>query len=61
MDLVKAKLGSYSETSATSTVEGNEVTGTEAERVTHIKEEEDQETSTVPVIKTEPEVTAVLW
>jgi hypothetical protein len=54
MDIVKAELSSSSWTG------GNEVIGVEAERVTDIKEEEDQEATTVPFIKTEPKVTAVL-
>jgi hypothetical protein len=61
MELVKGELGSYSESSVTSTVDGSEMIGMEAERVTDIKEEEDQEPIAVPVIKTEPEVTGVLW
>jgi hypothetical protein len=59
MGLVKGELGSYSETSVTSTVDGNEVIGIEAERVADIKEEEDQETTIIPVIKTEPKVNCV--
>jgi hypothetical protein len=59
IDLVKFELGSYSETSATSTVVGNEVPGVEAERVTDISEVADQEPTTVPEIKTEPNVSCV--
>jgi hypothetical protein len=58
MDLMKGELVSYSETSATSTVAGNEVIGIQAERVTDIQEE-DREPTKIPVIKTEPKVTAV--
>ena len=59
MDLLKGELGSCSETRVTSTGDGNQVTGTEAERVCVIKEEEDQEPTAMPVIKTEPEVSCV--
>jgi hypothetical protein len=59
MDLVKGELGSFSGTGATSTVDGNEVMGIEAVRVSDIKEEVDQERATIPVIKTEPKVTVV--
>ena len=59
MDLLRGELGSSSKTCVTSTVDGNEVTGVEGERVCVIKEEEDQEAWTVPVIKTEPKVSCV--
>ena len=59
MDLLKGELGSSSQTCVTSTVDVNEVTGVEGERVCVIKEEEDQEARTVPVIKTEPKVSGV--
>jgi hypothetical protein len=59
MDLVKVELRSSSEACVTSVV-GNEGTGVEGERVTDVKEEEDQETTRVPLIKTEPKVTGVL-
>jgi len=42
-----------------STREGNEMPGTNVERVTDITEEEDQEPATVAVIKTEPQVTCL--
>jgi len=58
MDLLKGELGSTSETCVISTVVGKEVTGIEAERVTNIKEE-DQEPTTIPLIKTEPKVSGV--
>jgi hypothetical protein len=41
----------------TSTLAGNEVMFIEAERLSHIREEEDGEPRTYPVIKTEPNVT----
>jgi len=58
MDLLKGELGSTSETCVISTVIGKEVTGLEANRVANIKEE-DQEPTTIPVIKTEPKVCGV--
>ena len=59
MDLLRGELGSSSKTCVTSSVDGNEVTGVEGERICVIKEEEDQEAWTVPVIKTEPKVSCV--
>ena len=59
MDLQKDELGSPSKTCATSTVDGNEAIGVEAERVLDITEEEDQEPTTITVIKTEPNVSCV--
>jgi hypothetical protein len=59
MDILKGALGSSTETCVTSTVDVNEVTGVETVRVTDIKQEEDQEARTVPVIKTEPKVSVV--
>ena len=59
MDLLKGELGSSTDTCVTSTVDVNEVTGVEGERVCVMKEEEDQEARTIPVIKTEPKVSVV--
>jgi nitrogenase molybdenum-iron protein alpha/beta subunit len=59
MDILKGALGSSTETYATSTNDGSQVTGIEAVRVTDIKEEEDQEARTIPVIKMEPKVSVV--
>jgi hypothetical protein len=59
MDLLKVELDSCTETCVTSTVDGNGVTDVVAERVCVIKEEEDQEPMTIPVIKTEPKVSCV--
>ncbi len=59
MDLQKDELGSPSKTCATATVDGNEAIGVEAERVLDITEEEDQEPTTITVIKTEPNVSCV--
>jgi hypothetical protein len=57
-DLLKGELGSCSKTCATSTVDGNEAIGIEAERVLDITEEKNLE-STTAVIKMEPNVSCV--
>ena len=59
MDLLYSGLGSSNETRVTSSVDGKEVTGIEAERVSDISEVADQETVTIPEIKTEPNVSCV--
>ena len=59
MDLLKDETDSSSKTCVKSTVDGNKVTGIEAERVPYIQEEEDQEPTIIPVIKTEPKVCGV--
>jgi hypothetical protein len=59
MDLLKGQPVSSNKTSVTSTLDGNRGTGIEAERVTYIQEEEDQEPMKIPVIKTEPKVNGV--
>ncbi len=59
MDLQKDELGSPSKTCATFTLDGNEAIGVEAEGVWDITEGEDQEPTTVTVIKTEPNVSCV--
>ena len=59
MDLLNGELGSSNETRVISTVDGKEVTGIEAERVSDISEVADQETVTIPAIKTEPNVSCV--
>jgi len=59
MDLLRGELGSSAETCATSIVVDKEVTGVEAERVSYIKKEEDQEPTTIPEIKMEPKVSCV--
>jgi hypothetical protein len=53
-DLLVGELGSSSKTCVTSTLNGNEVIGIEAERVSNITEEEVQKQTTIPVIMTEP-------
>jgi hypothetical protein len=59
MDLLQRELGSCNETRVTYTLNGKEVTSMEAERVSYITEEEDQEPVTIPAIKTEPYVSCV--
>jgi len=59
MDLLNSGPGSSNETWVTSTVDGKEVTGIEAERVSDISEVADQETVTISAIKTEPNVSCV--
>ena len=58
-DLLKGEVGSYSKTYATSIVDGNEAIGVEAEGVLDITPEEDQDSTTITVIKTEPNVSCV--
>jgi len=61
MDLLNVGLGSCNKTRVTSTLAGKEMIGIEAEKLTHITEEgeEDQEPTAFPVIKTEPNVSCV--
>ena len=59
MDLLKGELGSSNKTCVTSTLDGNTVASIEAEMVSLITEEEDQEPRTIPVIKTEPNESCV--
>jgi len=59
MDLMNSEPGSSNETRVTSTVGGNEVTGIDAERLLDVSEVADQETTTIPAIKTEPNVSCV--
>jgi hypothetical protein len=59
MDFLKCELGSSNETRVTSVLHGNEVLGIEAEMVSSMTEKEDRESTTIPVIKTEPEVSDV--
>jgi hypothetical protein len=54
MALLKGELGSPNKTCVTSIVDGNTVASIKDERVSHITEEEDQEPTTIPVMKTEP-------
>jgi hypothetical protein len=58
MDLLNGELGFSDDLRVTSTIDGHELIGTEAERVSDISEEADQET-TVPTIKTGPNLIGV--
>jgi len=59
MELLNSEPGSSNETRVTSTVDRKEVTGIETERVSDISEVADQETVTIPAIKSEPNVSCV--
>jgi len=59
MDLLNSEPGSSNKTKVTSTVDGKEVTGIEAERVSDISEVVDQETVTIPAMKTVPNISFV--
>jgi len=59
LDLRKGERGSYSDTCVMSAVGGNRVTTIDAVRVFSVTEDEDQESTTVPEIKTEPKVNGV--
>ena len=52
MDLLKGELGSCNKTCVTSTVDGNTVASIEAERVSSVTEEEDQEPMAILAMKT---------
>jgi len=54
MDLLKGELGLSNKTCVTSTVDGNTMATVEAEMVSHVTEDDDQEQMTIPAIKTEP-------
>ena len=59
MDLLKGELGSSIKTCVTSTLDGNTVGSMEAEMVSHVTEEEDEEPRTIPGIKAEPNESCV--
>ena len=59
MDLLKGELGSTSDACVTTSLDTNQLTGMEAERVCNIKEEDIEEPATIPLIKTEPSVSGV--
>jgi len=59
MDLLNSEPGSSKESCVTSALDGNELIGIEAERVSDISEAADQETSIIPAIKAEPNVSGV--
>ena len=55
MDLLKGELVSSNKTcDVTSALDGNTMASVEAEMVSHVTEEKDQEPPTIPAIKTEP-------
>jgi hypothetical protein len=59
MDLTKGEPGPCSETRVMSMHGGNELTGIKVEMVTDVSDEEDQEPTTVPVTKTQPNVSCM--
>ena len=59
MDLLKGELGSSNKTCVTSTLDGNTVASIEAEMASHVTGEEDQEQTTIPVIKMVPNESCV--
>jgi len=58
MELLQGEPGSCNKSCVTCTLDGNEVIGMEAERVSDIYEVADQDT-TIPAIKMEPNVSCV--
>jgi hypothetical protein len=59
MVLQKGELRSSSDTHAVSILDGNQVTGVEAERGSSVREEKDQEPMRIAEIKLEPTVSGV--
>ena len=59
INLLQGELGSCDETGVTSALDGNEVIGVEAERVSEVSEVADQETVTTLAVMTEPNVSCV--
>jgi hypothetical protein len=59
MDLQHGELCSCCKPRVTSTVDGNEVIGKEAERLLDVSEVVDKETTTIPAIKMERNVSCV--
>ena len=59
MDLLKYELSSSNKTFVSSIIDGNEVIGIEAEKVSNMAEEEEGVPRTIPVIKTEPKVSVL--
>jgi len=59
MDLLNSEPGSSTESCVTSTLDGNELIGIEAGRVSDISQVADQETTIIPIIKAEPNVSGV--
>ena len=61
MDLLQGEPGSCDDSCGTCTLDEKKLTSIEAERVSHLTNEEDQEPATIPAIKTEPNVSFCLW
>jgi hypothetical protein len=59
MDLLRDGLGASNKSCVTSTVDGNTVASIEADRISHVTEEGEQELTTIPGIKTEPNESCV--
>ena len=59
MDLLKSEPGSSNESCVTSALDGIELIGIEAGRVLDISEVADKETTLIPAIKAEPNVSGV--
>jgi len=59
MDLLNGELGSCDETRVTDTLDGKEVIGIEAERVSDVAEGGNQETTTIPAINSELNISCV--
>jgi hypothetical protein len=59
MDLLEGEHGFSNKTCGTYNLDGNMMASTEAQRVSHVTEEEDQEPTTIPAIKTEPNESCV--
>jgi hypothetical protein len=58
MDLLNSEIGSSDGTHVTTTLDGKELIGIEAERLSYVSKVADQET-TIPTIKTEPKVSGM--
>ena len=59
MDLLNNEHGSSNESCVTSAIDGNELIGIEAGRLSDISEVAEQETTIIPAIKAEPNVSGV--
>jgi len=59
MDVLNGEPGSCDESCLTSTLQGNELIGIEAEKLSDVSEVVNQETTTIAIINTEPSVSFV--
>ena len=59
MDIVQGEPGSSDESCGTCMHDGSKVTSVEAERVSHMTDNDDHEPATIPTIKTEPNVSCM--